>query len=54
MKDCPGEKGDTVRGKEHKIAVEKVQARANLVKGMNADGMSINKISRKTGFTKTP
>ena len=52
IKDCPIEKNETVRGKEHKIAVDKVQARANLVKCMKADGISINEISRRTGFTK--
>ena len=51
MKDCPSERAETVRGKEHKIAVGKAQERADLVRGMKAEGMSINEISRKTGFT---
>jgi DNA-binding CsgD family transcriptional regulator len=52
MKDCPPvpRKNETVRGKEHRAAVEKVQAKADLVRGMKADGMSISEISKKTGF----
>lgn len=51
MKSDTTQKRETVRGKEHKLAVEKVQARANLVIEMKAEGMSINAICKKTGFT---
>lgn len=51
MKPGTTKKRETVRGKEHKIAVEKVQARADLVIEMKAGGMGINAIRKKTGFT---
>ena len=41
----------TVRAKEHETAVQKVQGRADLVRGMRDEGSSISEISRKTGFT---
>lgn len=44
-------KNRTVRGKEHEAAVQKIQERADLAKGMRDEGSSISEISRKTGFT---
>jgi len=47
----PNKKYETIRGKEHKAAIEKTQARADLVRKLKAEGMSIGEISRRTGFT---
>jgi len=46
-------KNRTVREKEHDDAVRKVQERAELVRSMYADGISMNEISKKTGFIYT-
>jgi len=40
----------TVRGKEHDDAVQKVQERADIVRQMKSEGVSIAEIVRKTGF----
>ena len=48
--DIPVEK-KTVRGREHIEAVEKLQKRADLVRALKDEGLSIAYISQKTGFT---
>jgi len=41
----------TVRGREHSEAVEKLQRRAESVRALHREGMSITEISQRTGFT---
>jgi predicted transcriptional regulator len=45
------EQRQTVRGKDHDDAVQKAQERADLVRQMRSEGISISAIARKTGFT---
>ena len=48
--DIPIEK-QTVRGREHEDAVQKLTDRSNRVKALRASGLSITEIAQKTGFT---
>jgi predicted transcriptional regulator len=49
-KDIPLEK-QVVRGREHEEAVEKLHRRAELARELQAEGLSITRISHRTGFT---
>jgi len=49
-KDVPIEK-QTVRGREHDEAVEKLRKRAGMVRTLSDEGLSITQISHRTGFT---
>lgn len=54
MRECdiPEEK-QTVRGRGHDDTVKKLTERANRVKKLRGDGLSITEIAQKTGFTAT-
>ena len=48
-KDIPTEK-QTVRGRGHDEAVEKLKRRAEMVRALSKEGLSVEEITQKTGF----